>query len=85
MRIGPNLIVLNGLTQLEKVSVSKKKIEIQNTTFVDCTKKMKNVAKSVIERINRDVGADIANLSHCKNINNEYVTRVAEIEAEVNI
>lgn len=46
---------------------------------------MKNVAKSVIERINRDVGTDIANLSHCKNITNEYVKRVAKIEAEVNI
>lgn len=55
---------------------------------MQCTrthKKMKNVARSVIERINRDVGADIANLSHCKNITNEYVKRVAEIEAEVNI
>lgn len=45
---------------------------------------MKDVAKSVIERINRDVGADIANLSHCKNITNEYAKRVAEIETEVN-
>lgn len=44
---------------------------------------MKNVAKSVIERINRDVGADIANLSHCKKITNEYAKRVTEIEAEV--
>lgn len=45
---------------------------------------MKDVAKSVIERINRDVGTDIANLSHCKNITNEYAKRVAEIESEVN-
>lgn len=46
---------------------------------------MKNVAMNVIERINRDVGADIANLGRCKNITNEYAKRLAEIEAEVNI
>lgn len=44
---------------------------------------MKDVAKSVIERINRDVGADIKNLHHCKGIISEYAKRVGEIEAEV--
>lgn len=45
---------------------------------------MKNVAKSVIARINRDVGDDIKNLNHCRSITSEYEKRVAEIEAEVN-
>lgn len=62
-----------------------KKNQKRNIQNIDCQKKMKNVAKSVIERINRDVGADIAHLNHCKNITNEYVKRVAEIEAEVNM
>lgn len=44
---------------------------------------MKDVAKSVIERINRDVGADIKNLHQCKGIISEYAKRVGEIEAEV--
>lgn len=44
---------------------------------------MKDVAKSVIERINRDIGSDIKNLSKCKEISGEYAKRVGEIEAEV--
>lgn len=46
---------------------------------------MKDVAKSVIERINRDVGSDIKNLHNCKEITSEYAKRVGEIEAEVGI
>lgn len=44
---------------------------------------MKDVAKNVIERINRDVGSDIKNLHNCKYITSEYAKRVGEIEAEV--
>lgn len=44
---------------------------------------MKDVAKNVIDRINRDVGTDIKNLYHCKDISSEYAKRVGEIEAEV--
>lgn len=44
---------------------------------------MKDVAKSVIERINRDIGSDIKNLHNCKSIASEYEKRVGEIEAEV--
>lgn len=44
---------------------------------------MKDVSRNVIERINRDIGSDIKNLYHCKNISNEYAKRVGEIEAEV--
>ena len=46
---------------------------------------MKDVAKNVIERINRDVGTDIKNLYHCKDITSEYAKRVGEIEAEVSV
>lgn len=46
---------------------------------------MKDVAKNVIERINRDVGTDIKNLYHCKEITSEYAKRVGEIEAEVSV
>lgn len=45
---------------------------------------MKIVAKNVIDRINRDIGGDIKNLYHCKDISSEYAKRVGEIEAEVN-
>ncbi|XP_031625269.1 RINT1-like protein [Contarinia nasturtii] len=44
---------------------------------------MKDVAKSVIERINRDIGSDIKNLHNCKAISSEYAKRVGEIEAEL--
>lgn len=44
---------------------------------------MRDVAKSVIERINREVGSDIKNLHKCKNTISEYATRVGDIEAEV--
>lgn len=44
---------------------------------------MKDVAKSVIERLNREIGTDIKNLHNCKQITSEYVKRVGEIEAEV--
>lgn len=44
---------------------------------------MKNAANNMIERINREVGADVNNLHKCKNIVNEYTERVSEIEAEV--
>lgn len=44
---------------------------------------MKNVANNIVERINREVGADINNLHKCKNIVTEYTKRVGEIEAEV--
>lgn len=45
---------------------------------------MKDVAKNVIERINRDIGSDIKHLYKCKEISGEYAKRVGEIEAEVN-
>lgn len=44
---------------------------------------MRDVSKSVIERINREVGTDIKNLHNCKNTISEYAKRVGDIEAEV--
>lgn len=46
---------------------------------------MKDVAKSVIERINQSVGNDIKNLHNCKSITSHYANRVGEIEAEVRV
>lgn len=48
-------------------------------------KKMNNVAKKIVERLNREVGADVKNLHKCKNIVNDYKRRVGELEAEVSI
>lgn len=44
---------------------------------------MRDVTKSVIERINQDVGSDIKNLNNCQIITNQYAKRVVEIEEEV--
>lgn len=44
---------------------------------------MKDVAKSVIDRINNKVGNDIKNLHNCKSITSQYAKRVSEIESEV--
>lgn len=44
---------------------------------------MKNVANKIVERINREVGADIKNLHKCKNIVDEYRQRINVIEAEL--
>lgn len=46
---------------------------------------MRDVTKSVIERINQDVGNDIKNLHNCKIITSQYAKRVGEIEAEVSV
>lgn len=44
---------------------------------------MRNVANKIVDRINREVGADLKNLHKCKNIVSDYQQRVGEIEAEL--
>lgn len=44
---------------------------------------MRNVANKIVDRINREVGADIKNLHKCKNIVDDYKQRIGEIEAEL--
>lgn len=44
---------------------------------------MRNVANRIVDRINREVGADIKNLHKCKHIVSDYKKRIVEIEAEL--
>lgn len=40
-------------------------------------------ANKIIERINREVGADTKNLHKCKNIVSDYKQRISDIEAKL--
>lgn len=44
---------------------------------------MKQITNRIVERINREIGADIKNLNRSKNIINDYTNRVESIEAEL--
>lgn len=44
---------------------------------------MRNVANKIVDRINREVGADVKNLHKCKDIVADYKQRIGEIEAEL--
>lgn len=44
---------------------------------------MRNAANRIVDRINREVGADIKNLHKCRHIVDDYKQRIGEIEAEL--
>lgn len=44
---------------------------------------MKLITNRIVERINREIGADIKNLNRCKTIVNEYSNRIENIESEL--
>lgn len=44
---------------------------------------MIDIANSIVERINQEVGSDIKSLHKCKNIVNEYKDRINGLEEKV--